>query len=304
MKKHLASRLLSVGCICFILLTVSASAHPGKTDADGGHYDKSTGEYHFHHGYPAHQHENGICPYDSPVQASSDIVSTNTTDNAKTSPSEQSYEAFYNLGYSDAAEDILRVNDYNEDMRTICENVLDSKLLTGNTALSSNDDAMQSAYDEGYKAAVTDISFEVQLKETETDTDAQSTTDQSPAPTAVTDKTSESTLFDKMSFFLMLLGIAEIIALLTRFFHLWRISRPSVISIGLSSIFNTIATLTLLPIGLMSLTAYLNGRIEYYHHLWKVEEERRKEEHLKAVEAGTELHTLDDLNDIKDKLFR
>lgn len=38
-------------------------AHPGRTDENGGHYDQSTGEYHYHHGYPAHQHENGICPY-------------------------------------------------------------------------------------------------------------------------------------------------------------------------------------------------------------------------------------------------
>lgn len=39
-------------------------AHPGRTDENGGHYDRSTGEYHYHHGYPAHQHENGVCPYD------------------------------------------------------------------------------------------------------------------------------------------------------------------------------------------------------------------------------------------------
>ena len=38
-------------------------AHPGRTDENGGHYDRSTGEYHYHHGYPAHQHENGVCPY-------------------------------------------------------------------------------------------------------------------------------------------------------------------------------------------------------------------------------------------------
>lgn len=30
--------------------------HSGRTDAQGGHYDRSTGEYHFHHGYPAHDH--------------------------------------------------------------------------------------------------------------------------------------------------------------------------------------------------------------------------------------------------------
>jgi hypothetical protein len=44
-------------------------AHPGKTDNNGGHTDSSTGEYHYHHGYPAHDHYDmngdGIkdCPY-------------------------------------------------------------------------------------------------------------------------------------------------------------------------------------------------------------------------------------------------
>lgn len=38
-------------------------AHSGGTDANGGHYDSSTGEYHYHHGYPAHQHPDGMCPY-------------------------------------------------------------------------------------------------------------------------------------------------------------------------------------------------------------------------------------------------
>lgn len=42
----------------------SASAHPGRTDANGGHYNHSTGEYHYHHGYPAHQHIDGVCLYD------------------------------------------------------------------------------------------------------------------------------------------------------------------------------------------------------------------------------------------------
>lgn len=47
-----------------LLLILPVSAHSGRTDSQGGHYDHSTGEYHFHHGYPAHQHVNGICPYD------------------------------------------------------------------------------------------------------------------------------------------------------------------------------------------------------------------------------------------------
>lgn len=44
--------------------TVISLAHGGKTDDNGGHYDRSTGEYHYHHGYSEHQHINGVCPYD------------------------------------------------------------------------------------------------------------------------------------------------------------------------------------------------------------------------------------------------
>ena len=46
------------------LLSTTAYAHSGKTDSNGGHYDRDSGEYHYHHGYPAHSHTNGECPYD------------------------------------------------------------------------------------------------------------------------------------------------------------------------------------------------------------------------------------------------
>lgn len=50
--------------VCLLFCVVIAFAHPGSTDGNGGHYNRSTGEYHYHHGYPAHQHPNGVCPYD------------------------------------------------------------------------------------------------------------------------------------------------------------------------------------------------------------------------------------------------
>ncbi len=58
-------RLLVVALSFFLiwLFCIPVFAHSGKTDAAGGHYDSSTGEYHYHHGYPAHSHDNG-CPYD------------------------------------------------------------------------------------------------------------------------------------------------------------------------------------------------------------------------------------------------
>lgn len=51
-------------CSLTLLLPLSAQAHSGRTDSNDGHYDRSTGEYHYHHGFPPHQHPNGICPYD------------------------------------------------------------------------------------------------------------------------------------------------------------------------------------------------------------------------------------------------
>ncbi len=55
MKRKLVS-LISVLILClFCLLSYApvAYAHPGRTDADGGHWDYSTGTYHYHDGSSA-----------------------------------------------------------------------------------------------------------------------------------------------------------------------------------------------------------------------------------------------------------
>ena len=56
--------ILVVTILCVVMMSFSVFAHPGSLDDNGGHYDHSTGEYHYHHGYPAHSHEGGTCPYD------------------------------------------------------------------------------------------------------------------------------------------------------------------------------------------------------------------------------------------------
>lgn len=50
--------------IMLVILSFPVAAHPGRTDGAGGHYNRSTGEYHYHHGFSVHQHPNGVCPYD------------------------------------------------------------------------------------------------------------------------------------------------------------------------------------------------------------------------------------------------
>lgn len=37
---------------------VIVNAHPGRTDSNGGHYDRSTGEYHYHNGESAGKNQN------------------------------------------------------------------------------------------------------------------------------------------------------------------------------------------------------------------------------------------------------
>lgn len=64
--------LLSISALIIIaqLLPATVRAHPGDTDENGGHTVADTGEYHYHHGYPAHDHYDidgdGVadCPYD------------------------------------------------------------------------------------------------------------------------------------------------------------------------------------------------------------------------------------------------
>ena len=72
--------LFSFAALC---LCTFASAHSGRTDEAGGHYDRSTGEYHYHHGKPAHQHPNGICPYDYDDRTKPNANIDNHNDNDK-----------------------------------------------------------------------------------------------------------------------------------------------------------------------------------------------------------------------------
>lgn len=80
--------------LCCILFIVPAAAHPGRTDADGGHWDSAAGEYHYHHGYPAHQHPDGICPYeyDDKTGASSGASESSNAEAAVVKPASDDSE--------------------------------------------------------------------------------------------------------------------------------------------------------------------------------------------------------------------
>ena len=55
----------------FVLVSLLAFSHPGRTDGSGGHRDRKNGGYHYHHGYPAHDHP----PYESPNATSNKAMS-------------------------------------------------------------------------------------------------------------------------------------------------------------------------------------------------------------------------------------
>ncbi len=59
MKKKILFTILIIS----LLIPTTVLAHSGKTDSNGGHYDRSTGDYHYHHGYSEHYHYKGLCPY-------------------------------------------------------------------------------------------------------------------------------------------------------------------------------------------------------------------------------------------------
>lgn len=80
--KKLGVIMLSLLMACSPLM-----AHGGRTDGSGGHRDNKNksglGSYHYHcGGYPAHLHENGVCPYDN------DSVST-SSEQSYVTPSKQ-----------------------------------------------------------------------------------------------------------------------------------------------------------------------------------------------------------------------
>lgn len=105
-------RKLIVATVCFLslaLLCGGALAHSGDTDEKGGHTDTETGEYHYHHGYSAHQHdEYGLCPYD-PYYGLDDLKARHDSYRTR-------YRHYLSL-YSDAQEEIVLLKEEAENAR-------------------------------------------------------------------------------------------------------------------------------------------------------------------------------------------
>lgn len=71
-------------CLIIMILISPVFSHSGRTDENGGH--NGPGGYHYHHGYPEHQHADGICPYnfdDKTGQNSGTSMSGTKSDNSR-----------------------------------------------------------------------------------------------------------------------------------------------------------------------------------------------------------------------------
>lgn len=98
MKYNSKKVLTIIAILCLIIAIAGNSfAHSGRTDSSGGHKDNKNksglGSYHYHcGGYPAHLHDNGVCPYSSNSYSSSSSTSysSESTNNTNSTASTES----------------------------------------------------------------------------------------------------------------------------------------------------------------------------------------------------------------------
>jgi len=65
--KHVKAALIIILILFLALLPTNATAHPGRTDAEGGHRDSSTGEYHYHTGASSQSDADSASQHNSTV---------------------------------------------------------------------------------------------------------------------------------------------------------------------------------------------------------------------------------------------
>lgn len=110
MKRKLYLFFVSAAIVS-TMLPIQATAHSGKTDSAGGHYDRSAGEYHFHHGYAAHSHSDMDgdgdidCPYEFKNNESPQYGVSTTNSNNLQGVKKSEYDKGYSAGVFDGLAD-------------------------------------------------------------------------------------------------------------------------------------------------------------------------------------------------------
>ncbi len=111
----------------FLNPTLTVEAHSGRTDRYGGHKDNKNksglGYYHYHcGGYPAHLHENGVCPYAGKNSASSssstnksNAGTTNTTSNSSSSNKNSNNNSQFTTTTNNSKTPEVKISDTSYD---------------------------------------------------------------------------------------------------------------------------------------------------------------------------------------------
>lgn len=186
MRKKFLKIILTISII--VTSTNLSFAHPGRTDSNSGHKDNKNqsglGYYHYHcGGYPAHLHNNGVCPYKSTSSTgTSNKENTTTTTNNKTNTTNQSNIAKekqtaknngYNKGYKDGYNSNTfddssnetysteykngykqgydkGVTDFNTKKEELYNKGYDDGLIGSDVSVSETNDELIESYNNGY----------------------------------------------------------------------------------------------------------------------------------------------------------
>lgn len=112
--KRIKSKVIAIGLGALVASTsvtlvapvsvITAEAHSGRTDANGGHKDNKNksglGSYHYHcGGHPAHLHTNGVCPYASDSSSGTSAGASGSTSKADKELIKKVQEALNDKGY-------------------------------------------------------------------------------------------------------------------------------------------------------------------------------------------------------------
>lgn len=105
---------------------ITAQAHSGRTDANGGHRDNKNasglGSYHYHHGYSAHLHPNGVCPYDNSNVTTSTKASTQTSNTNSSAVPEKKVEPTLKLDDYSLVFEVTYYYNNNPDLQSTIGN--------------------------------------------------------------------------------------------------------------------------------------------------------------------------------------
>ena len=131
--------------MCTICIGVTSYAHHGKMNQNWGHNDYNNecgfGTYHYHcDNYPAHLHNNGVCPYTSTVSNSSGAnvsnnLTNNTANNCKNLNNGKNTNAGKNTNSTPAKKSIINATITEDTINSTSDNLQENN-VRGNEAKS------------------------------------------------------------------------------------------------------------------------------------------------------------------------